>query len=324
MKISRFAASGVASLPDLDCDFLSPATGRPHDLIVVSGPAASGKTRLCDLILATLEAAGGYLGIVSPHDWYADPSRGARAEVDLWLDEGPSPDGSAPPAPARGRAVVRFGAHGVGVEIERSVARRLSRYDHDPAHGKREYFHEGRQRAWGAREDGMGPHEQALLRCTKDPQKYSFVPGFLATLRIDEGRRRAFAQNLELLSPGVRFSPAERIDEPTACFVTKDGRRPAYADLSSAEADAVIIAATAALIALNHSIVVLDRPELYVAPDRLVDWVQALTQLGEGNQWIVATSDDGLVSSVDRSQHIALGKGESLTGPSSRRSWRPS
>jgi hypothetical protein len=83
-----------------------------------------------------------------------------------------------------------------------------------------------------------------------------------------------------------------------------------YRELSGAEADAVIIAATAAMIGLNHSVIFLDRPELYVPPTRLVPWVQALSRMGEGNQWFVASNDEGLAASVDRGQRVALGGGQ--------------
>jgi hypothetical protein len=305
MKISGLSFRGVASLPDMECNFVSSLTGRPHDLVVISGPPASGKTRLCELMLAVLETVGPYQGMVRASDWYADEAVGARAEMDIWVADAPPTAGTLPT-----RAVVDFTGRGVRSDFDRAAGRQLTRYDHDPAHGKREYFPEGRQRAWGAREDGTAPLEQALLRPTKDPQKYSCIPRFLRELRTDEPRRRTLANLLELISSTVRYSPAPRNADPTACFTTFGGDRVSYRELSGAEADAVIIAATAAMIGLNHSVIFLDRPELYVPPTRLVPWVQALSRMGEGNQWFVASNDDGLAASVDRGQRVALGGGQ--------------
>lgn len=337
MKVSHLALRGVAALPDLERDLVSVSTGRPHDLIVIAGPAASGKTRLCEVMLAALETVGSYHGMVRASDWYGDAARGARVELGLWLDEGQlgsgggSGDGNGDSdgngsrtTGMTSRAVVDFTSRGVSSTVDRAVARVLSRYDHDPAHGKREYFPEGRQRAWGARNDGLGAPEQSLLRSTKDPQKYSFVPRFLADLRTDSTRRKAFATRLELLSPTVRFTPAARGGDPTACFTNESRAGMLYDDLSSSEADAVLIAATAVMIGLHHSIVFLDRPELYVPSDRLFGWIQSLLQVGANNQWIIATSDEGLASAVDRSQLINLGRTEPMPAAAPRSSWVPS
>lgn len=303
MKLAQLKVRGVAGVPDLDCNFISPTTGRPHDLVVVSGPEASGKTRLVELILAVLEVLGPYEGIVRASDWYADATRGARVELELWLDEG----GAGSSGTGTAHAFVDFSGNGVRFGIDRAVGRRLGHYDHDPAHGKREHFPEDRQRSWGARTDGLGELEQSLLRSSRDPQKYSFVPRFLAELRSDATRRDAFARGLELLSPTVRFTGAKRGGDPTHCFTNLSRAGIAYDALSSSEADAVIIAATAALIGLGHSMVFLDRPELHVSPDRLAAWVGRLGRLGADNQWFVATSEESLGATVDRSQHVALG-----------------
>ncbi len=316
MKISHLALRGIAALPDLECDLMSGATGRPHDLVVITGPPASGKTRLCELILAVLETVGPYQGIVRGADWLADTAAGggesrdrgrrARAELGIWLNEEEAKRAATHDRP---RAVVHFSPEGIRFEVDRAVGRLLSHYDHDPAHGKREYFPETRQRAWGARSDGLGALEQSLLRCSKDPQKYSAVPRFLGQLGNDLSRRRVFAEALERLSPTLRYAPVKTPDGG-AYFSSRGRIGVHYNELSGSEADAVLIAATASMIGLCHSIVVLDRPELYVPAARLVSWVQGLAMLGVDNQWFVATLDAGLAASVERSQRIALG-GES-------------
>ena len=205
-------------------------------------------------------------------------------------------------------------------EIHRGVSRLLSRYDHDPAHGKREYFPEGRQRAWGARSDGLGALEQSLLRCSKDPHKYSVVGRFLATLGDDSRRLRVFADGLASLSPTARYTD---VTAGASGFTNRDGDGVSFGDLSSSEADAVLIAATIAMTGLSHSIAIVDRPELSVSPSRLVSWVESLASLGVDNQWIVASNDARLAASVDPSQIVSLGANDSLRS-SARPSGRPS
>ncbi len=304
MKISHIGLRGVAGLPDVACDLVSAATGRPHDLVVVSGPPASGKTRLCEVLLATFETIGPYLGIVRATDWFADPAQAARVELGLWLNEDEAM--LAKTGQSTARAVVHFGSAGVASEVDRGVRRVLSRYDHDPAHGKREYFPANRQRAWGAGSDGLGTLEQCLLRSSNDVQKYAFVPRFLANLPSDPVRARVFSEGLERLSPSVQFAPVSSEENGASSFKNSDDDGVRYSDLSSSEADAVLMAATVAMTGLNHSIVFLDRPEMFVPADRLVAWVHDLAGLGLDNQWVVASSDARLAAAVHPSQRISL------------------
>ncbi len=95
MKISRFAARGVLGLRDLDLDFTAGAPGGPRDVVIVSGPPASGKTRLFDLMLAALEAVGPYHGMVRAEDWCADLGKGARLELGLSVEGSPEEPRSA-------------------------------------------------------------------------------------------------------------------------------------------------------------------------------------------------------------------------------------
>jgi hypothetical protein len=321
MKISHLALRGVAALPDLECNLVSAATGRPHELVVVSGPPASGKTRLCEALLAALEVTGPYLGIVRASDWFADPARGARVELGIRLDDDERAFASAS-SPAQ--AVVHFGSNGVTAEVGRGVVRLLSRYDHDPAHGKREYFPEGRQRAWGAGSDGLGTLEQCILRTSKDTQKYAFVPRFLAELRSDPTRARVFSEGLERLSPTARYNVMNTAADPASRFSNLDGDGVRYVDLSSSEADAALISATVAMTGLCNSIVILDRPEMYVPASRLVAWVHSLAGLGQNNQWLIATSDARLVAGVDPSQRISLEPADHYPVPAASPSQRTS
>lgn len=310
MKLSHVTFSNVHGVADRHVDLVSGTTGRPHDLFVVSGPPASGKTRLLEAVLAALETVGPYMGIVRGHEWAKDRAKSARVDLGFWLNE--EEQQLAPLATAPARAVVSWSAGGIGFEADRGLARLLERYDHDVTFGKREYFAENRQLAWGARVDGTSPLEQSLHRSSKDPQKYGFVPRFLAALRTSPERAQSFARVLEILSPTVRYAPNGASVDTTAYFSSRGGK-PAYlSELSSSEANAVLIAATAIMIGLHHSIILLDRPELYVHPDRVVSWIRALSEIGTDNQWIVATGDSRIVAAVDPSQRLLLSPHASL------------
>jgi hypothetical protein len=304
MKISRLACRGIAGLPDLSIDWTS-SLGAPYDYVLITGPEASGKTRLLELIVAGLEVIGPYEGIVRSSTWRSATSPAARLELGIWLGDGERASVSANENPVP--AVVTFGDDGVSCDAPRGLVRLLSRYDHDFAHGKREYFHEGRQRAWGARRDGLGALEQSLWRSSKDGQKYGFITPFLRELTSQPERARLFATGLEALSPTVRYAPG---DDPTECFITTGASDAVFlSELASSEADAVIFAATIAMAGLSHSILFVDRPELYVPPDRLVAWVHGLLSLGTDNQLIIATNSRALVASAEPNRVVALQSG---------------
>jgi hypothetical protein len=297
MKISTISTRGISGLPDLDVD-LTGAGATPHALFLVTGLAASGKTRLLDAIVATFEAVAPYEGIVRALDWVPDANATGRVELGLWLD-------GSERALAGGATniAVRFESGRVVTDAASGMSKHLQRYDHEDATAKREYFPETRQLWWGPQADGIGAFEQSLLRGSKSPSKYSFVPRFLASLPDDPVRCERFAAAISRLAPGLEYLPSRR----EYCFSSRGGAPVPPADLSSSEADAVLICATAVMIGLSHSLVLLDRPELYVPPERIVAWTQALATLGADNQWIVATNSPELLQSVTQSQIAWLG-----------------
>lgn len=318
MKLAGLSFSDVRGFADKRFEFASDAAARPHDIVLVTGPPAAGKTRFLEAILAGLEVVGPYVGIVRGRDWVYD-GRVATIGLSLWLDDDERQLTEVPRGPVH--AFARLSAEGLAAQVDRKVARLVSRYGHDRETSKREYFPDNRQNAWGLRIDGLSPMEQSLLRPGRDSQKYSFLANFLGALRDDPARARLFAERLELLSPTVRYAPAADVD-PTICFRSKKmaGARGAAQDreppgsgmlapvrgLSMAEGDAVLIAATATLINLDRSIVLFDTPELYVPENRIVAFVQALLKLGHDSQWIIATESPTLLASAGPSAVIQV------------------
>jgi hypothetical protein len=298
MKISTISTRGISGLSDLDVDLTGPGA-TPHALFLVTGPAASGKTRVLDAIVATFEVVGPYEGIVRALDWVPDAKATGRIELGLRLNgsEGTRSERTT-------NIAVRFeSGRAVMDAVASGISKLLQRYDHEDATAKREYFPETRQLWWGPHSDGTGAFEQSLLRGSKSPSKYSFVPRFLASLPDDPVRCERFGAAISRLAPGLEYLPSRR----EHCFSSRGSAPVPPADLSSSEADAVLICATAAMIGLSHSLVLLDRPELYVPPERIVAWTQALATLGADNQWIIATNSPELLQSVTQSQIAWLG-----------------
>ena len=304
MKLAHVDVRGIRGLPDLSFSLQAGGTGEPYDSFVIVGPCGSGKTRLLETIIAAKETIGPYVGMVRPSDWMRDEKQGARVELAFSLNE--EERLAAPNAGSPARALALWSSHGLGSEADRGLVRLLERYEHLPTSGKFEYFPENRQRAWGARSDGLGALEQSLMRLAKDPQKFSFLPRFLTSLRGDAAKTRAFADAVQALTETIRVKEPEDQDDDTY-FKNRFGQSVFFSQLSSSETDAVLIAATSVNIALNQSIVFLDRPELYVHPSRLGQWLAGLAKLGRNNQWLIATSSPAVSTSVTKAQLLTLG-----------------
>lgn len=302
MKLARATLHGVTGLADVSL-VLAEGSAQPPDLFVLGGGPGSGKTRVLEAIIAAKETAGPYLGMVRP-EAFCDGDREARVELYLALDE--QERALAPSAGTPARVVVTWSRSGTRVECDRALARLLASYEHEPSTSKFDYVPETRQRAWGARSDGLGALEQSLQRLSKDPQKYSFLPRFLTAIRTDTPKRRAFADALAAISATVRFHEPEDPRDETQ-FSSRGGAGCFLSELSSSEVEAVILAATAVNVALERSIVFFDRPELNRSPERAVALVQSLAKLGRDNQWIVATGSRAVMDSVQRAHLHVLG-----------------
>jgi hypothetical protein len=190
-------------------------------------------------------------------------------------------------------------------EVDEGLRAVLERYSHDPAQGKLEYFPAARRIPSFPPFPGLGTAEQRIGRAAKDPRKYGFVIPFLRALEHVPGRAEAFAARLAALSPTCRYAPNTSTDAMPRCLSSRGTPPVAPAELSDGETDAVIFAATAVAIGLNHSIVFVDRPELHL--DDLDALVAGLSSLGRDNQIILASRADlGSVSGVG---HVVSLKG---------------
>ena len=181
MKIQRVTFIGVRGLRDATHDFTNPETGAPHDLVVLTGPAASGKTRALEAIVAAKEAIGAY-GPMSPGDPWIDAGV-AKIVIAFHLDE--EEQTYAGSASAVVEAEAQFLPDRVRSDADEGIVAVLERYGHEPARGKLEYFPATRRISALAPYHGLGAGEQRLLRAGKDARKYSFVMRFLLEIEHD-------------------------------------------------------------------------------------------------------------------------------------------
>ena len=305
MKLARATFMGVRGLADATFDFMRSGAERPHDLIVVSGPRASGKTRLLEAILFAKDVVGSYGAVPDPAPFVRGPGEAAKIILSFWLDEEERAASGEPGPLCTVEALAT--SEGTNVEADEGIQVLLERYEHTPRVGKVEYFPWSRQLVPYGSAAGLEAIEQRLQRTSSDLRKYSFVPRLLGSLAHDAVRAQYFAAVLSYLSPTARYAPARGGAEPWACISSHGGPPVAPKWLSASEADAVLFAATATLVQLSRSLVLIDRPDLHVEPGEAAAFVTALGGLGSDNQLIVATNAPDVLAELEPSQRIHLG-----------------
>ncbi len=306
MKIARVTFLGLRGLADATYDLRSTTNGEPHALVVVTGPAASGKTRFLEAIVAGKEIAAPYGGMVSGQGWVRGENESAKIVLEWSLDAEEAAFAGVDAKTIVSEAL--FLEDTTRSEIDEGLQTLLERYEHNHLKGKLEYFPVNRQIPRYGSGNGLEAIEQRLYRATNDERKYSFVPRFVQSLRRDSGRREYFTTLLGYLSPSVRCLAESEVTDELAVFASLDGLPTEAHLLSSSEADAVVFAATATLAALSHSLVLVDRPDLHQSPEVAARFVEALCSLGRDNQVFVATSSQEILASVDPSQIIRLAR----------------
>jgi hypothetical protein len=279
VKISGISVRGVSGLPDLEIDLRLAETGAPPSLVVVRGPPASGKTRLLETIVAARET-------VAPITVSPDPERfvrpgliAAKATLILQLTDGERDFAGAASPELEIEAIFRV--DGERPPTDESTLALLRRWAHDGQTGKLEMMP-----VWRALPSGPAHATtvaaQREARVLTDARRWAFVPRFLDELGSDPARGEAFARRLAALSPTCRWIP------DSSRFEGHPGARSLDL-LAASEQDAVLFAATATLIGLDHSVLLVDRPEKHLPAELVPGFVRGLFELGEDLQVIVAT-----------------------------------
>ena len=283
MKIQRATFLGVRGVADATLELSHPRTSAPCSAVVVAGPSGSGKTRLLEALIAAKEAIGAYGPMARGAPWIGG---GAAAKILLTfhLDEAEQDYAGSSSPTVEGEVI--FLPDRVRSEAPEGLRAVLERYSHDPAHGKLEYFPATRRLLPHPPFTGLGVAEQRIARPAKDARKYSFVVPFLVGLQHDAPRAPRFASRLAALCPAVAYAPDPEGSAVPRCFRSRGGPPATPFELSSGEADAVVFAATATAIGLDHSLVFVDWPDLHL--DDVERIAEGLAALGQDNQLFLA------------------------------------
>lgn len=302
MRILKVSFDNVAGVPDVTLDLLDPQTGGAREIFVVTGPPGSGKTRLLEAIIAAKEVVGAYGMPVASEGWIGPAKDKAIVVLEFALDasEQALAELDTPQLTAR----VVFDKDGAQADVASSARELLMRYEHDEAAGKVEYIPANRALPPPGASHGLSAVEQRFLRLGRDADKYSFVPRFLVGIANaksgDTGEEAAarvrFEANLAALAPDLKLVNDAG---PLRCFSWRGGPAKLASELGGTAAHAVLLAASAALVRYDHSIVLLDRPEAGVEERAMGPFVRGLRSLGTDMQVLMATSSPSLCAGVE-------------------------
>ena len=326
MKLLRLVVENFRGAPNGAYSFVHPSTGAPLETVLITGPAASGKTSLLEAI-ATLKESVGAWG--APPDPARLIRRGAAAGVieGTWL-LAPSEVERASAKQATVISRFELGANANPPEMDVGLRDLLSAYDHAPEHGKFEYFPTNRAlapRAGAAVRDLAG---EARQRLGSSPTKYASLQRALVDLALrdgvktlDEAASRGllfrsdqrdsllpYKRELAGMLPHLRLLGVEMEGDAAAlAFERDDGARLGLDDLSDSEKQAVLFVATFRRIGLSRSIVLVDQPELCLHADAQLGFVRAIEGLGVDNQLFFATGSLEITRTAAAHQIIRLG-----------------
>ena len=324
MKLARLTTESIRGLPDRAHVFTD-RTGAPLDTVLITGGPGSGKTTLLEAIGAVKEAIGSYGGPQSPARLRC--AGASRARIDVVWALSPAERASADFESSELTATWSIGDGDSRIECDPRARRLFTAYSHAPEQGKFEYLPASR-RLDGPRSRPASPAPtiaaEARLRLTDDPEKYTSLRGHLRGLAVANAARLAqlvdtqgiamraqvpdalapHKQAIAALLPALRLVAVEPDERSSrVLFQKRAGAVVELAELSDSERQAVLLATTFCRLGLNHSVVLIDSPELHQHPQHHADVFAAICTLGRDNQIIAATTSPALLTSV-RPEHV--------------------
>jgi hypothetical protein len=306
MRIIKLETNGVRGLRDASWT-LEPDRSGPGHATVVTGPPQVGLTTFLDAI--AMRAAR--LAVTGMPPGAAEVLRvGGKAATirsTWWIDAEERAFGGTHEETLDAEVVFKRDEL-ARADADPALLGLMSRYDHSPTLSKVVSIPTRRL------SDGGFPAfldfevDQQFKHLTDDPEKFAGVPLALARHALGlgdsarfEGVQRLFAE----LCPSVRLVGANRTTMLLE-FALSSGLRLPLKRLSFAERNAFILAAVPALYGLQRSVVLLDTPELGLAPGVAARWVDALRRYAPEAQWIIASRDPEVVASVEPASRIQL------------------
>ncbi|HTJ82395.1 MAG TPA: hypothetical protein VL400_11795, partial [Polyangiaceae bacterium] len=254
MKLLGVEAIDIAGVANGVYSFAN-RSGQAHDRVLIRGGPGTGKTRLLQLILAAREVLSSGIRDHQQNSFIRPENKTAKVILS-WQLNAEEQAMIASPTPVVTTEVI-FSNEEDEDPVDERMCFLLERYGHDDATPKFEYFSARRRLDVGGGEIGLGEEEQFGMRADPSPRKFAWVPVFLDHLPDEPAKAARFSESL------ARFSPTCAYDLGRHVLTSRGRVLKSLAELSASEADAVMFSATAALVGLSGSIVLVDGPELH-------------------------------------------------------------
>lgn len=288
MKLRGLTCAGIPGVADGTFEFAKP-NGAPHDLVLVTGDEATGKSRLLGVIAAARDMIAPLGEEVNQDAWVRYGQVASKVLMQFYLSDDEQEEIGAEQRVLTAEVIFRADPDMTAPDqTDPGLVYLLERYAHEDAVGTFELFAEGRRLDVGGGEALLDPETQKEHRTSASPRKFAFLPAFLASLRVNAEQADRFAATL------ARFGTTCIYDQAAHGLVSRGRLAPSLEALSSSETDAVLMSATATLVRLSNSVVLVDRPELYRADDASRA-LEGLRGLGDDNQLILATTAPDLL-----------------------------
>lgn len=316
MKIKRVVTNGFRGLPDRTFDLTSTRTGNAANIVLVTGPAGIGKTSFLEAIIAAKEDVGPY-GLKRPSISFIRPGEAAaKVRIDWVLTSDEKARVGATESEITSESIFARDEFSI-TEHNASLAALLGEYDIDPNLGKVEYFHASRRIPRGGAPSMASsgiPEGEKLGRLTRDDAKYARVAQYVVEATVglhDRDGKRGVARLAEAFAKLCRTRELAGIEKAGRSvaprFADVRGAIVGIDELSDSERQALLFAVTFIRSGIEHSVVMIDTPELHIPEPEVGVFVAGLAQLGLDNQLVIATGSQGIAARNPDAVIISMG-----------------
>jgi hypothetical protein len=306
MRIASVAWRGFVGLADGALD-LARDGGIPADLVVVTGPPGSGKTRLLEMIIAGKEGVAAYGPRPRLDDVLGKEAAAAKISMEWWLSEDERDFVGVTKAVLSSESIyARSGP--IEIAPDPAVGALLERYDHDPRHGKVDYVPADRGLPSYSTAVGDAVFDQRRKRLTRGPDKYAAILKLAEDTILrssDVARINAFEALFTKLCPHLSLGGVGSAGNLE--IVRQGGAVRPVSRLSMSEKQALALAASMVFVGIESSVILFDTPELFLSGAEARRQLEVLRAFAPTNQWIVATCAEEIVAMAAHRNLVRLG-----------------